>query len=385
MEPVTHILTGACLARAGLNRRAAYATLAMAVAAEFPDIDTLWSLRGPVASFTHHRGFTHTFLAVPLEAAIVVGGVYAWHWWRVSRRPAAAEKLAAPVRWGVLYGLVLLALLSHLLLDFTNNYGLRPFFPWNAHWYAGSIVFIFDPLIFALLLVPFLLPPLLGLVGSEVGAARAKFRGRGSAITVLLLIACVWTARSVAHDRAQTLAMAQSIGVQQQPLSTADANDAAPPPDDGPLTYLQPQRVLSNPDPFNPLRWHVVSDLGDFYQLSEINLGTSVVTTSPVRFPKPARTPAVLAAQASPLGRAYMDWSPMPIVTSSRPGEHAAGHTVVTFRDPRFMGDVALVRSLKTPPLTATVELDQSLRVVRQTMDGSAQLEAPDKTPADGR
>ena len=48
MEPVTHVLTGACLARAGFNRRAAYATLAMAVAAEFPDIDSLWAFRGPV-------------------------------------------------------------------------------------------------------------------------------------------------------------------------------------------------------------------------------------------------------------------------------------------------------------------------------------------------
>ena len=60
MEPVTHILTGVCLARTGLNRRAAYATLTMAVAAEFPDIDTLWGLRGPVEGFAHHRGNTHT-------------------------------------------------------------------------------------------------------------------------------------------------------------------------------------------------------------------------------------------------------------------------------------------------------------------------------------
>ena len=34
MEPVTHFLTGACLARTGFNRRTAYATLAMTLAAE---------------------------------------------------------------------------------------------------------------------------------------------------------------------------------------------------------------------------------------------------------------------------------------------------------------------------------------------------------------
>ena len=68
MEPVTHILTGACLSRAGLNRRAAYATLTMAIAAEFPDIDTLWSLRGPIAGFQHHRGITHTFVGLPVRS-----------------------------------------------------------------------------------------------------------------------------------------------------------------------------------------------------------------------------------------------------------------------------------------------------------------------------
>ena len=56
MEPVTHILTGAVLARAGLNRKAAYMTVAMAIAAEFPDIDTVWSALGPVTGFEHHRG-----------------------------------------------------------------------------------------------------------------------------------------------------------------------------------------------------------------------------------------------------------------------------------------------------------------------------------------
>ena len=33
MEPITHFMTGACLARAGFNRKAAYATLAMTLAA----------------------------------------------------------------------------------------------------------------------------------------------------------------------------------------------------------------------------------------------------------------------------------------------------------------------------------------------------------------
>src|ERR1700761_1603793 len=116
MEPVTHILTGACLARTGFNRRAAYTTLAMAVAAEFPDIDTLWSLRGPVEGFQHHRGITHTFLGLPFEAALVVAAIYGLHRWRAARRQDGGETsphrkplTAAPVRWGLLYLFTLLA------------------------------------------------------------------------------------------------------------------------------------------------------------------------------------------------------------------------------------------------------------------------------------
>ena len=37
MEPVTHFLTGACLGRAGFNRKTAYATLAAVLAAEAAD------------------------------------------------------------------------------------------------------------------------------------------------------------------------------------------------------------------------------------------------------------------------------------------------------------------------------------------------------------
>jgi inner membrane protein len=79
MEPVTHVLTGICLARAGANRKARYATAVMALAAEFPDIDTVWSLRGPVEGFVHHRGITHTFVGVPFEAALIVAGAWLWH------------------------------------------------------------------------------------------------------------------------------------------------------------------------------------------------------------------------------------------------------------------------------------------------------------------
>jgi len=201
MEPVTHFLTGACLARAGFNRKAAYATLAMTLAAEMPDLDVVWGAGGPVTAFEHHRGITHTFLGVPFEAAAIVGVVWGIHRWRLRRRerderearrhprpgatapslatdePLIRPLTAAPVRWGWLYLFALIALLSHLLLDWTNNYGLRPFYPFDPHWYAGSFVFIFEPVMFAVLAVGLCAPALFGLIAGEVGARKPAFRG----------------------------------------------------------------------------------------------------------------------------------------------------------------------------------------------------------------
>jgi inner membrane protein len=380
MEPVTHILTGACLARTGFNRRAAYTTLAMAVAAELPDIDTLWSLRGPVEGFQHHRGITHTFLGLPFEAALVVAAIYGLHRWRLARSQRSVGEsshprkplTAAPVRWGLLYLFTLLALLSHLLLDYTNNYGLRPFFPFNSHWYAASIVFIFDPLIFALLLGGLVLPALFRLVGSEVGARRQPFPGRGLAIAALLGIVSLWTLREVEHTRAVQLALAQSTVAPSAPVADTSASADGPlAPPAPPQTYLAPEHVLANPDPLSPFHWSAVLDYGPFYQLAEIDTRNGVVDLADHTLSKPNRSAAVLAAEASPLGRAFIDWSPMPLIDTSQPEPFAP--TRVIFRDPRFMGDVPMLRSEDHTPLTAVVEIDSHNRVVGQIMDGREQ------------
>src|SRR5271157_5512270 len=90
MEPLTHFLTGACIGRAGLNRKTAYATLAAVLAAEAADLDALWGFAGPVEGLKHHRGITHTFWAVPIEAGVVVGAIWLVHIWRERNRHRSA-------------------------------------------------------------------------------------------------------------------------------------------------------------------------------------------------------------------------------------------------------------------------------------------------------
>ncbi len=79
LEPLTHFLTGACLGRAGLNRKTALATLTLTLATESPDIDMLAYFRGSVFGFAHHRGFTHSLIGAPLMAAFVIGLVRGWY------------------------------------------------------------------------------------------------------------------------------------------------------------------------------------------------------------------------------------------------------------------------------------------------------------------
>jgi inner membrane protein len=374
MEPVTHLLTGACLARAGFNRKAAYATVAMTLAAETPDIDTLWSVRGPVAAFQHHRGITHTFIALPVEALAVVGVIWLIHRWRVHSlavrptampdRPGADDPphTAAPLRWGLLYAFVLIALLSHILLDWTNNYGVRPFFPFNPHWYQGSFVFIFEPIMFLALLLGFIAPALFGLVGSEIGVRKSRFHGRGWAIFALGIVVALWGLRWFEHDNAVQLATSANYGL----------------PGSSPAQVL---RVTASPYPTNPYRWHTVADTPGFYQIARVDTLRSIVDTKPEQdlINKPHTSAATEAADRSWLGRVYLDWSSWPLVTDIGPATPddappgATDWTAVSFRDLRFQYDTFLSSGSTQPPLSATAYVDGSGKVVQMQLGKNVQ------------
>jgi inner membrane protein len=348
MDPITHMMTGACLARAGFNRKAAYATVAMVLAAEAPDLDTLWSFGGPIAAFQHHRGWTHTFLGLPFEAAIIVGAMWLFHRWR-THRTNSSKPPRAPIRWGLLYCFSLVALLSHLLLDWTNNYGLRPFFPFNPRWYAGSFVFIFEPVIFLILLIALVAPSLFGLINSEIGARRPPFRGQYWAIAALLGIVALWSLRFVQHQKALQLA------------ETADYNGASV------------LRVAADPYPINPFRWQTVVETPQSYQISTANTFNNTIENrgQADTIYKPPTTLATLVAKRSWLGEVYLDWSQYPVVTDI--GTDPDGLTIVTFRDLRFLYDIPLFPGRGKAPLSGTVYVNADRRVVRMEMDGRVQ------------
>lgn len=396
MEPVTHVLTGACLSRTGLNRRAAYATAAMAIAAEFPDIDTLWGLRGPISGFQHHRGITHTFLGVPFEAALILLCFVLFdRLWRARDKAGGVNRdletrrgyraTRAPVRWGTLYVLLLVALLSHLLLDYTNNYGLRPFLPFNDRWYAASIVFIFDPLLFLMLVGGLLLPFLFEMIGREVGSRRKRYIGSGWARAALAGVLLLWMVRYVEHGRAVTLAEGQSLRapaelnvVQAKPEDTYQgaSEPATSPPVYRPL--LQPDRSLASPDPLSVFRWYTVTDYGPAYLLGTADTKLGSWSAGPT-LQKPTPSPILAAAEASHLGHVYLDWSPMPelSVSDGVPNDfdgqvigQVETYRTVNFSDPRFMGDVPILDRGDRSPLSGQVVVGPGGQIAGEALDG---------------
>jgi len=377
MEPVTHFLTGACIGRAGFNRKSAYATLAAVLAAEAADMDVVWSLGGPVETLKHHRGITHTFLAAPIVAGVIVGVVALLHLGleRRRKRRLAAMKLEPgapvpgrlqprPVHWGWLYVTALIAALSHLFLDWTNDYGLRPFFPFNPRWYAGSFVFIAEPLLWALLLIALVLPWLLGLVAGEIGARRSPFRGQGWAIFALVGMTFLWGFRWAEHRQALELVNNQQVA-------------AAP-----------VVRMAAEPYPVDPFRWHVILETPGFYQTAEVNTRTGEIVSDPRQdlLYKPADDAAVEAAKQTALGKVYLDWGTWAVVSDlgqkpvpgmaapELPPNRASNWTTVEFTDLRFGNSYFGAGIGPTRrPLTGWVYIVDNREDAGEDMDGREQ------------
>ena len=332
MEPLTHFLTGACLGRAGLNRKSALATLTVTLAAEAPDLDVLGDTRGEVFGFSHHRGFTHSFLGIGLVAALVV--VFVHLIWRL--RGAKRKNPELPPRWGVLFGFAYLAGLSHILLDFTNSYGVRPFWPFSERWYSWDIVFIVEPIMWILLLGGLLIPTIFHLVNQEIGPRRKAPYGQVGAALALLGVVALWGVRDFEHRHAVAALEARLY------------------------EGATPIRVSAYPVWGNPFRWNGVVETKDFFAILDVDSLTPEVDPgerAEIQY-KPEETAVTLAAKKSHLGRVYLDWAQYPI-TETETLDLGKGY-IVHFRDLRF----ADFNRTRRAVLSASVELDEKLNVV---------------------
>jgi inner membrane protein len=153
LDNLTHtlvgVLVGETVARTtsssdtGLDpqRRRNVIVTTSAIASNLPDLDFVPSLftSDKLQYLLEHRGHTHTIVGTLLIALTVGAAFELWfHFrkWRVS----STDRVQ-------LFGVTLLALLLHVGMDFTNNYGVHPFWPFYNGWLYGDSIFIWEPLL----------------------------------------------------------------------------------------------------------------------------------------------------------------------------------------------------------------------------------------------
>ena len=229
------------------------------LAANLPDLDLLYTgiTPPPLGYLLHHRGHTHTLVGLLVQMAAL----------------AAVYRFLPPVRRllrderGRLWGLIAAGLLSHLLLDAGNSYGVHPFFPFDSRWYYGDAVFILEPWLWLLLGLPvaWMAPPvtrvalLAFLAVLPLGLSWVGLVPPG-AVAALLATALVFAwglsrlssrARAWAALGASTAFVGVLFGLSH--VARAETRRLLAPARHGEILD-----VVLTPDPANPLCWSVI-------------------------------------------------------------------------------------------------------------------------------
>jgi inner membrane protein len=343
LEPITHFLFGANMGRAGLNRKTALATATLTLAAEAADLDVFSRFRGSAFGLNHHRGFTHSFLGVPVVAAAVVAFIYLI--WRLRGRKTRNPDL--PPRWGLLFAYGCLAGLSHILLDFTNSYGVRPFWPFSERWYSWDIIYIVEPILLVALTLGLVVPALFALINEEIGSRGKNPRapkGRLAATLALVAVFAYWGLAGYEHRRA--IAALQSRNYEGANATRVSA-----------YSYMS-----------NPFHWYGVVETSSFFATMNVDsLAPEVDPEDQMEiYYKPEETSVTLAAKKTYLGRVYLSWAQYPITETEQlqdnPVENGRAAYAVRFRDLRYDYPGSHARG----SLGAMVFLTSDLRVVNE-------------------
>lgn len=187
MDNLTHTLVGLMLSRCGLDRGRKGTTAMLMLAANAPDIDTYPFFTNTLDYIDIHRGYTHSLAFAPLVALLPLALVAAI----TKTRPTLAG-----------WASCILVVLSHLLLDWTNVYGIRMLLPFSDRWMRLDITNVFDPIIWLILLVAVALPGLLGLVSSTIGARKTSGVKQAWAWIALVTLLGYESVRWNSHEKA---------------------------------------------------------------------------------------------------------------------------------------------------------------------------------------
>ena len=311
MDNLTHTLTGLALSRAGLNRWHPQAAVLLMLSANAPDSDFVTIARGPLAYFQAHRGITHTVVALPVMALLCVLVVGAFT--RSMRG------------WKAAWALCVIGVASHLLLDWTNTYGVRFLLPFSSSWFHLDLNGLGDLWIWGVLILAWLGPLLGRMVSSEMGAPSGS--GRALALFALSFFAVYDFGRWLAHRRAVEILNARVY-------------------QGGP-----PIRVAAFPaSSANPLEWSGWIERPEYVKHFAINLRQDFDPTAGSTIYKPPPSAAIEAARSAHSVQVLLNFAQYPLWRVSS-AEQPSGSMEVALRDWRF-------------PFTASATVDAMNRVL---------------------
>jgi inner membrane protein len=320
MDNLTHTAIGLFLSRAGLGRWSPRAMPIMLLAANAPDIDVVSAVGGPLNYLHYHRHLTHSLVGMPVMAMAAV----------------LVVKLATrkPVHWLGAFSAALIGVVSHLLLDWTNVYGIRLLLPFSGDWQRLDFTSVIDVWIWAALLLGILGPFLGGLVGTEISSGTVKVRhpGRGFAWFALLFVLLYDCGRAALHGRA-VAALGSRMYQESAPL-----------------------RVAAMPDPANPLRWRGVVETSGVFAVEDVNFAGTGLPARDVVFQKPEANGALDAARSTAVFQEFLRFSQLPLWRISPVSSPENGKLVEVF-DMRFGTPTA-------PGFMVSAKLDARLRVI---------------------
>lgn len=233
MDPLTHALSGALLARiASPTLRTAHPphpalplrgqVAAGFFAATFPDIDLVLRLIDTLTYLNWHQGPTHSLILLPVWA-----GLLAWLFSRFSR---------GRFGWRLFYRPVCLGLAIHIVGDSITSYGLMLFAPISTERYSLPLVFVIDPW-FSLIIVA-------GLAGSWHWPQQ-----KIAAISALAVLCGYVVFLTSLHQQATAIAHRY---VESQ--------------------AIQPMHITVLPQPLSPFHWKIIIRDHETYYIADIDL-----------------------------------------------------------------------------------------------------------------
>jgi inner membrane protein len=302
LDNLTHSLVGLTAAKAGLERLSPGATVLCVLAANSPDSDIVVLLFGDRWDLLqHHRGITHSLVGTAFLALLLPLIFYGIDrgWARVRHQPPRTN-----FRGLLIASFIVSA--THPLLDWTNNYGIRFFLPWNPRWSYGDLVFIVDPFLWLILVVGLLL----------IWRTRNRWRSKiAFASFALVLVYC--GALGFAHARAI------ARGTEEAERIVAPAGETI-------------SRLAAMPTLANPLRWDFVFETDKATYRFAVALNGQTPAGRMARYPKSAGSlaAALQGVSSEKPARVFLGFARFPVARLADPS--CTTQTLLQLADLRY-------------------------------------------------